>query len=140
MDSYRDSGVIKTYALIAGAVLVLVGLLGFLNTALAGPQPEALLRVNAIHNIVHIVTGAIGLYIALALTGRAQVQAMLGFAILYTVIFVAVLFDPTLLGLFRDAPANMPLHVIHAALAAAGFLTYYLGRTELATRAARTAA
>ncbi len=123
----RGSGIVQTYAAIAGVVLVLVGLLGFLNTPIVGSASGALLATDALHNIVHIATGLFGLYVAFGLKGNAQVQGILAFAILYTVILVAVLISPTLFGLF-SVPANVLLHVVHAALAVAGFVTYFLGR------------
>ena len=122
----RGGGIVQTYAAIAGVVLVLVGLLGFLNTPIVGAE-GALLATDALHNIVHIATGLFGLYVAFGLKGDAQVQGILAFAILYTVILVAVLVSPTLFGLF-SVPANLLLHVVHAALAVAGFVTYFLGR------------
>ncbi|MEK6826552.1 MAG: DUF4383 domain-containing protein [Nanoarchaeota archaeon] len=47
----------KTWAIIAGIVLVLIGLLGFIQSPLLG-----IFSVNALHNLVHIVTGAIFLW------------------------------------------------------------------------------
>ena len=76
-----------------------------------------------------------GLYVAFGLSGRAQLQGMLAFAVLYLVIFVAVLASPTLFGIF-SVPASTALHVVHALLAVAGFTTYYLGRNELAATTA----
>ena len=52
------------WATLAGIVLVAAGLLGFLNTSIAGDSAGAILQVDAIHNIVHIVTGLVALYIA----------------------------------------------------------------------------
>jgi hypothetical protein len=124
--TYRaSSGTIQAYAAIAGVVLVLVGLLGFLNTPIVGEN--GFFATDALHNIVHTVTGLYGLYVAFGLRGSAQVQGMLIFAILYLVILVVVFLSPTLFGLF-SVPANAPLHVVHAALAVAGFATYFLGR------------
>lgn len=125
--AYERSGAVQSYAAIAGVVLVLVGLLGFLNTPIVGSSEGALLATDAIHNVVHLVTGLFGLYVAFGMKGRAQVQGMLAFAILYTVILVAVLISPTLFGLF-SVPANLLLHVVHAALAVAGFVFYFIAR------------
>ena len=122
-----SSGTVQIYAAVAGAVLVLVGLLGFLNTPIVGSAEGALLATDALHNIVHIATGLFGLYVAFGLKGRAQVQGILAFAILYAVILIAVLISPTLFGLFSVA-ANLPLHVVHALLAVAGFATWFLAR------------
>lgn len=128
----RGTAVVQTYAAVAGVVLILVGLLGFLGTPIVGSTDGALLATDALHNIVHIATGVFGLFVAFALSGRAQVKGMLAFAVLYAVILVAVLISPTLFGLFSVA-ANLPLHLIHAALAGAGFATYFMARNAAGT-------
>ena len=53
----------KTLALIFGAILVLVGLLGFVGNPLVGAN--ALFEADAAHNILHILIGLILLGIAL---------------------------------------------------------------------------
>ena len=111
-----NASTVTGWSALAGIVLVAAGALGFLNTPLAGTQPEALLRVDTIHNIVHLVTGLIALYIAFGLRGENQVNGIIGFGVLYVVIFVAVLLSPTLFGIF-SVEANAPIHVSHAALA-----------------------
>lgn len=104
------------WATLAGIVLIAAGLLGFLNTSIAGSQSGALLQVDNVHNIVHLLTGLVALYIAFGLKGEQQVNGVIGFGILYVVIFIAVLVSPTLFGIFSVA-ANAPIHVIHAAVA-----------------------
>ena len=105
----------KTWALIAGGVLVLVGILGFIPNPIVGGA-SAILATDTLHNIVHLGTGLLALVVYTNTTGRAKANALIGFGILYGVIFVAVLASPTLFGLF-SVPANLPLHVIHATLA-----------------------
>ncbi len=122
--------------------LVGAGLLGFIDNPIVGPGPnengtDVLFAANSVHNVVHLVTGALALYIAFGLTGARQANGLLGFGVLYVVIFVAVLFSPTLLGLFDPIPANMPLHLLHAALAVVGIGVGYMARgstTSVATR------
>jgi hypothetical protein len=111
-----NTSVVTGWSALAGIVLLAAGVLGFLNTQLVGSQPDALLRTDTVHNIVHILTGLIALYIAFGLKGENQVNGIIGFGVLYLVIFVAVLVSPNLFGLF-SVEANAPLHVIHAALA-----------------------
>jgi hypothetical protein len=118
------------WAALAGIVLVAAGLLGFLNTAIAGTADGALLRVDSVHNIVHLVTGLVALYIAFGLKGQQQVNAVIGFGILYVVIFVAVLVSPNLFGLFSVA-SNPPIHVIHAALAIVSLGLGYMARQRV---------
>ena len=114
------------WAALAGVVLVAAGLLGFLNTSIAGDGASALLAVDSIHNIVHVLTGLVALGIAFGLRGE-QLNAVIGFGILYVIIFVAVLLSPTLFGLFKVS-ANMPIHVIHAAVAVVSLAVGYLAR------------
>ena len=117
------------WATLAGIVLLAAGLLGFLNTSLAGTADNALLRVDTVHNIVHILTGLVALYIAFGLKGEQQVNAVLGFGVLYVIIFVAVLLSPTLFGIFSVA-ANTPIHVIHAAVAVVSLAVGYMARNS----------
>lgn len=120
---------VKTWATLAGIVLVAVGLLGFLDTQLIGSAEGALIPTDALHNIVHLGTGALALAIAFGTSGKQQVDAVLGFGILYVVIFVAVLVSPTLFGLF-SVPANVVIHVIHAAVAAVSIGVAMMARND----------
>lgn len=104
------------WAALAGIVLVGAGLLGFLNTSLVGEADNALVRTGTVHNIIHLLTGLVALHIAFSLTGEQQVNAVLGFGILYAIILVVVIASPTLFGLF-SVPANPVGHAIHAAVA-----------------------
>lgn len=112
----RNQNLAQMWATLAGIVLVLVGLLGFLNTSLVGSASGALVPTDTVHNIVHLATGLLALYIAFGLRGEAQVNGVLGFGILYVVILVAVIVSPTLFGIF-SVGANTTIHIIHALLA-----------------------
>lgn len=104
------------WATLSGIVLIAAGLLGSLNTPIAGDGPNAILAVDSVHDIVHVLTGLVALGIAFGLSGEQQVNALIGFGILYAIIFVAILVSPTLFGLF-DVSANAPIHIIHVAVA-----------------------
>ena len=117
----------KTWIAIAGVVLVLVGIVGFIPNPLVGSDEGALLRTDAVHNVVHLATGLLALYIAFGLRGANLVNGVIGFGVLYAVIFLAVLLSPTLFGLF-SVPANAVLHVIHAALAVVSLAVGYMAR------------
>ncbi len=135
-------GMAKSYAAIIGVVLVAAGLLGFIQNPIAGEGPngngtEVLLATNAVHNIVHLVTGALALYIAFALSGDALARGVLGFGILYVIIFVAVLLSPTLFGLFDPIPANLPIHLLHAFLAITALAVGYMARGSTSSVATR---
>ncbi|MGH2394692.1 MAG: DUF4383 domain-containing protein [Candidatus Limnocylindria bacterium] len=123
-------GLAKTWAIIAGAVLVLVGILGFIPNPLVGSADGALVPTDALHNIVHLGTGLLALYIGFGLRGMALANGVIGFGVLYVVIFLAVLVSPTLFGLFSVA-ANIVLHIIHAALAVVSLALGYMARGSI---------
>lgn len=122
------------WAGLAGIVLIGAGLLGFLNTSIAGSADGALLRVDTVHNIVHILTGLLALYIAFGLRGEQQVNGVIGFGVLYVIIFAAVLVSPTLFGIFSVA-ANAPIHLIHAAVAVVSLAVGFMARGNVAAAA-----
>ena len=79
----RIADVQKTYAMVIGAVLVLVGLIGFFNAPIFG-----LFGVNAAQNILHLVGGAVLLWFGYQGSGKtpnmwlgiiAAVVGVLGF-------------------------------------------------------------
>lgn len=79
----------RLYATLVGGVLVIVGIIGFFYSAsFGGPGTVddvfGLFAVNAWHNIVHILTGAIGLLVA----GFAARQYALGLGAVYIAIAV----------------------------------------------------
>jgi hypothetical protein len=122
-----NSNTTMSWAALAGIVLVAAGALGFLNTSIIGSASGALIATDTIHNLVHLLTGLVALYIAFGLKGEQQATAVLGFGVLYAIIFVAVLVSPTLFGIFSVA-ANAPIHVIHAAVAVVSLAVGYMAR------------
>jgi hypothetical protein len=116
--------------------LVASGILGFIPNPIAYTE-NALLAVNAVHNLVHILTGAAALGIAFGIRGRVQQgNALIAFGVVYALILVLLLIDPTLFGLFADAPANAADHLPHVALAVGSIAVGYMARNERRTVAA----
>jgi hypothetical protein len=115
MDNERIG---RWWMVIAGVSLIGAGLLGFVpGNPIASSDAGALFRVNAVHNVVHLVTGALALWIGLGTRGIALANGMIGYGVLYLIVGVVLVLDPTGFGLFRDAPVNAADHVLHAALA-----------------------
>ncbi len=125
----RNDDLAKNWMALAGIVLVAVGLIGFIDNPLVGENPNALIPTDVVHNIVHLATGALALYIAFGLRGANRVNGTIGFGVLYAVIFVAVLLDNDLFGLFQ-VPANEVLHIIHATLAVVSLAVGYMARSR----------
>jgi hypothetical protein len=82
-----DASPARLYATLVGGVLVIAGIIGFFYSASFGSPGNVddvfgILAVNAWHNIVHILTGAIGLLVA----GYAARQYAMGLGIVYLII------------------------------------------------------
>jgi hypothetical protein len=124
--------------IVAGVALLAGGLLGFVSgNPIASADPNALLRVNAAHNVVHILTGLLALGIGFGLRGEALANATIGFGVLYALVFVLLLIDPTMFGLFADAPANAADHVLHLAIAVVSIAVGYMARQRTVRPAQR---
>ena len=77
----------RLYATLVGGVLVIAGIIGFFYSASFGSPGSVddafgILAVNGWHNIVHILTGAVGLLVA----GYAAREYALWLGIVYLVI------------------------------------------------------
>jgi Domain of unknown function (DUF4383) len=133
----QDTTPAQLYAGVLGAVLLLVGIAGFLVNAkfAAGPRPPGddllLFKVNGWHNIVHIASGAAGL--ALARTAAGGRAFALGFGIVYGVVTAYGLVAGTnVLGLVAVNGAD---NVHHLLIAATGLAAYAASRSTPAPAA-----
>lgn len=122
----RDS-LAQWWMALAGAVLLATGLIGFIQNPIAY-STDAILIVDNVHNVVHLATGALALFIAFGLRGEQQINATIGFGLLYVAIFVLNLLSPNLFGLF-SVPANTPIHVVHATVAVVTLAVGYMARS-----------
>ena len=132
----------QVYALALGAVLVLVGIVGFLVEPSFGVGDSAergtliLFDINGWHNVVHLLSGIVGL----AMAGTAA-RARL-FSIGYGIVYVLV----TILGfavgdgglLLSIIPINTADNVLHLAVALTG-IAVGLGSPAVAGGVRRTA-
>ncbi len=126
----------RGYAAVVGIVLIVVGLIGFVDNPLVGRN--GLFATDTIHNIVHIVTGLIALGVSFARTEEALSNGLIGFGILYAVVFVLLVVSPTMFGILQ-VPVNAADHVLHAALAIASLAVGYSLRTSETGGVAATA-
>lgn len=116
-------------AFVFGVVFLLVGIAGFIpgltmdmgSMAMAGHGSMALLlglfQVSALHNIVHLLFGVVGLVAARTATG-ARLYLLIG-GIVYAVLFVYGLFTAGMMGGANFVPLNSADNVLHAVLAVA---------------------
>ena len=121
------------FAYIAGAVLVLAGIIGFFadssfdtGSNINGDKLLGILEVNGIHNLVHIATGLLLLAVA---PKRATARlGVLGFGAAYALVTVIGLIDgQTVLGLLPVNPAD---NILHIALTAAALLAGFASSAD----------
>jgi Domain of unknown function (DUF4383) len=124
---------IRAYAALVGIVLVAVGLLGFISNPIVG-DGNALFLTGTMHNIVHIATGALALAIAFILPANRQVNGVIGFGVLYAIIFVALLVSPNLFGILAYN-VNVADQLLHIGLAIVSFAVAWMARTGAYTTA-----
>ena len=92
----------KTIATILGAVFILVGLLGFVAPHIMGAH------FTTTHNIIHLVSGAVSLYLGLA--------GSLSAAKMFCFVFGAVYLLLGVVGFIGGSGEDRMLHVIPGAL------------------------
>jgi hypothetical protein len=120
----QEKTLAQVYVMALGAVLVLVGIIGFLVEPSFGVGDSAergtliLFDINGWHNVVHLLSGIVGL----AMVGTAAKARL--FAIGYGVVYVLV----TILGfavgdgglLLSLIPINTADNLLHLAIAVTG--------------------
>ena len=117
---------LKTAAIIFGIVFLLVGVLGFVPGITTGQMLLGIFHVNAVHNIVHLLSGAVALITGLTSTAAARMYFRV-FGIIYALVAILGFFtgDGLLLGLISHNTADMWLHVLIAIVALAlGFAVH----------------
>jgi len=113
----------QTFSLLIGAVLAIAGVAGFLyngdfgtGTHLPSDDVLGILSVNGWHNLVHLLTGLVGLRAARTWSGaRTYCFALF---VLYTAIFVLGLAYGTNEAVLSLMPVNGADDALHAIIAA----------------------
>ncbi|HUM66755.1 MAG TPA: DUF4383 domain-containing protein, partial [Chitinophagaceae bacterium] len=75
----------RSVAILIGLVFVAVGILGFIDNPIVGDSPDAIFHADTVHNIVHIVSGVLFLFVALALPAAAR-----GFLVTFGIIYLVI--------------------------------------------------
>ena len=131
----------QRYCLLAGLVLLLVGVLGFLAEGSFGTgdalQGGSFLgfEVNGWHNIVHVISGLV--LLGAANTRPTAKTVAMGFGFVYGIVFlIGLVQGDEVLGVI---PVNGPDHVLHFLLAAAGIAAGLVSATTKASQRRRSA-
>jgi len=111
----------KLYATVVGTVLTVAGIVGFFYSASFGSPGEVdkvlgIFDVNGWHNVVHLVTGLLGL----VAVGYAAREYALGLGVVYLVVAIwgfVIGSGESILGV---VPVNSDDNVLHLILGVAG--------------------
>jgi hypothetical protein len=119
----------RTAGLVIGIVFILVGILGFIPNPLV--SPTGLFAVNTLHNIVHLVSGAV------ILAGVYSFGAALGLRIIGVVYAIVAILGFVMGGdMMFGIAMNMADHWLHVGLAVVILLAGFAlpdGHTQPAT-------
>ena len=119
---------ISLWLLGGGAAMVAMGVLAAVDSQLVGLPAHAFMSINAMHGQVHAVGGVIAILICFLLDGIARANAILGYGALFVLGFVLNVLSPDFFRMMPEAPANAPVHVMHATVA---LLSLGVGYVEL---------
>jgi hypothetical protein len=145
-DTYRDSTPASLYAGLIGAVLLVAGLIGFFYSASFGAPGNTdavlgILEVNAWHNLVHILSGVLGLA-AFASGPRASRTYALVFGIVYLIVAIWGFIIGSHESILGFLPVNTEDSILHLILGVLGIGAYAASdpEPEARTRAGATRA
>lgn len=112
----------KVYAQVVGIVLLLIGIVGLFSATLLGA------KTSVIHNLIHLVSGAIGAYTGFSGSGYRSFAQIFG--IVYTLVGVIGFVAPGTLG-GLGVPVNTLYNLIHLVIGVWGIWAGF--SKELAT-------
>lgn len=127
---------VQRVAQIFGWVFVLIAIWGFFVTGgsmEAGPDAPAILGlfpVNVLHNLAHLILGLWGI-VASRSFGSAKTYAQIA-GVLYLLLTVLGLVDPTAFGMIPLGGGNIALHVVLGLILAGVGFTAKPGRSATA--------
>lgn len=113
----------KMYALVVGVVLLLVGIVGFF----VGEGTLLGLGFTMQHNVIHLLTGAIGMWAGMSKSANAPRMFALIFGAIYTIVAIAgfALGGEDLYGI--PLKLNAAYNLIHLIIGVLGLLAGFAG-------------
>jgi hypothetical protein len=128
----------RAFALLAGAILVVLGLAGSLGTPLiGGPQDTTVLVTGPGHDIAHLVMGALYLHVGLALDGRLRADGLIVLGAVILIGGLVSLVSSDLFGLY-GAPTSVLDQLAHLALGVISIAIGAVARSAIVRQERRT--
>lgn len=114
----------KTYALLIGVVLLVIGICGMLTGG--HDHPLVVFGINHAHNLVHVLSGAVAIVCGIAGRGPARVFLM-SFGVVYGL--VAVLGLVQVGFVVQMLNINMADNLLHLGIAASCLLVAFMDKS-----------
>lgn len=113
---------VTTLAKVFGVVFILIGILGFIPGITSDGHLLGIFEVDAVHNIIHLLTGIIAFAVASSVHGSRVFFKVFG--IIYALVMILGFVTGDVLGLIHVNLADNVLHLIIAVVALwAGFMS-----------------
>lgn len=111
---------LKKAAITFGIVFIVIGVLGFVPAATPNGMLLGVFHVNAAHNVVHLLSGAVALWAGYTSVAASRLYFRI-FGVVYALVAVLgfVVDDGMILGLITNNTADTWLHVAIAVVALA---------------------
>lgn len=129
----------KTASLIIGITFIAVGLLGFIPNPIVGATHNAIFHADAVHNMVHIMSGVLFLIFAFAAPSRTGMFLKV-FGIVYLLLGIIGLLtigSEGMTDLLGFLPVNGADNYLHIGLGILIFLAGMLPQGRVATTSAK---
>ena len=121
-------GLERTFAVVVGTVLVLLGVAGSLGNPIVGsPDQTGLIVTGFGHDLVHLISGALFLHVGLALNGRNRAYGLVGLGVVYLITGVLSFLSADLLGIYDEATSGLD-QIGHVLLGLAAIVIGWMGR------------
>jgi hypothetical protein len=126
----------KPYAQILGIVLLLTGILGFVPGLSHGGDLLGIFAIDPLHNVVHLLSGIVGVVIGTVAGGRYARWFAGGFGVVYGLVTViGFIQGVTVLGLIAVNVADNLLHAVIALASLAVFVVTSTARKPVVAEA-----
>ena len=110
---------IKKVAMVFGVIFVLIGILGFIpGVTTSDGHLLGIFHVNALHNVIHLLSGLVGLYVGSTSEKNSRMYFQV-FGVIYALVAILgfVYGDSDILTIVASNMADTWLHVVIAVVA-----------------------
>lgn len=111
---------ILNYAKVMGLIFLTIGILGFIPGATPNDMLFGLFMVNAMHNVVYLLSGLVLLAVGLSNNWELSRRVILAFAAIYGLVTLLGFIIPS--HVVMGMPMNMADNVLHLAITASALL------------------